>query len=224
MKTKSPERTYNMVNEQKASSLNSGTTGAPTVLIKKSTGQIVTAEYIEGRNGGPGRVEYTGDDGRRYEKTMLARQAISDQTQEALAAELAGHELRSDTEESREWAGNDNPCLKYANRHRLGLSKEELILVPAGKYGLENPIRGWNFGDEGTVILMPIEQDDGSSREGMAIGMTENSVFDPESGRAELVPAYVVVVGEKVPEVRIVDAAKQNTFLRNLRNNKRNSR
>lgn len=224
METKSPEYTYNMVNEQKASSLNNGTTGAPTVLIKRNTGQIVAAEYIEGGNGGPGRVEYTGDDGRRYEKTVLARQAISDQIQEDLAAELAGCELRSDAEESKEWAGNDNPCLKYANALRLGLSGEETILLPSGKHGLENPIRGWNFGDKETVALLPVVQEDGSHLTGMFVGMTEKSVFDPESGRAELVPAYVVVVGEKVPEVRIVDAAKQNTFLRNLRNNKRNSR
>ena len=86
-------QTFNQINQQISANYRNGSEKGPTVLVRRSSGSITVAEF----NPNSQKMEFTGEDGRRYTKSVLSSEAVSDQYQENLAAEL-GADLGAPTE------------------------------------------------------------------------------------------------------------------------------
>ena len=86
-------QTFNQINQQISVNYRNGSKKGPTVLVPRSNSQITVAEYDPDSR----EVMFTGEDGLRYTKSVLSSEAVSDQYQENLAAEL-GADLGAPTE------------------------------------------------------------------------------------------------------------------------------
>ena len=86
-------QTFDQINQQISVNYRNGSKKGPTVLVPRSNSQITVAEYDPDSR----EVMFTGEDGLRYTKPVLSLEAVSDQYQENLAAEL-GADLGAPTE------------------------------------------------------------------------------------------------------------------------------
>ena len=77
-------QTFNQINQQISVNYRNGSEKGPTVLVPRGNSQIAVAEYDPDSR----EVMFTGEDGLRYTKPVLSLEAVSDQHQEMLAAEL----------------------------------------------------------------------------------------------------------------------------------------